>query len=564
MRQQRICEHLGLKCTHLRSFLCLPPAVRLQIYHQAGLVENINIDLNQRPGTDAWPWPCADDFHFTFNLLLTCRTIYTEASSIVYKSNRFFIRYRDSQNLQALRNLTPNSLSSLAYLTVHLNIASCAISEPCVNFNFPTPEVRARHRYDKPLRSSSRSSQAKILEWQSTARYVIAHVQPFNLQIHLVCDVEDLEAAALAMKPLSSTQTLLNCALRLCRQPDPLILDLARKTATRAMGRCLDQIESPFRFMDLPTELRCQALEYTDLVTPLCEVEWNPEKGYYLRYSPWRYGGSWDYNSDMHRALRYRNCWLRSNIGCFCSRSHAAFSSKCHCWSPPTSLFFVCRALLEDAQYIFFTRNRFVITPSAGCNHPAEKTPNRLELSAFLTDVVPFNALRFLRFLEVVIPPFEDDYLRPHEPAYQDWLQTIHRIREQLCLPVLTVRVYMADYLPREEEINPSFRAQMTKEQAMTIFKMYARTLWPLSQLRGLRRLFVHLAWPFTWTRAGRQRCRHDWEFVQTQIKDAGQRMERFVMGDGYDSSSLGKEELVNSQWLEEALGVDEGVYRDM
>ena len=548
MRQRRICEHLDLKCTHLRSFLCLPPAIRLRIYSLAGLLEDIDIDLNQRPGTDSWPWPFADDFHFTFNLLLTCRTIYTEASSIVYNTNRFFIRYRGSQSLQALRNLTPISLSSLAYLTVHLNITSCAIGQPCSNIQ--TPEGRARHRYDKPLQSSSRRSQLALFEWQSTARYVMAHVQPFNFQLHLLCDVEDLEAAELAVEPLSSTQTLLGCALRLCRQPDPLIQDLARKTATRAMGRCLDQLESPFRFLALPRELRCLVLEYTDLVTPLCEVEWDPEKGYYLRYSTSGCGGSWDCPSELHRACRFRNCWHCSNIGCFCSRSHTAFSSKCHCWSPPTSLFLVCRVLLEDVQNVFFTWNRFVIIPSTGCNRPADKTPNRLEISAFLKDVVPSNALRLLRFLEVVIPPFEEDYLRPHEPAYQDWLQTIDRIGEQLCLPMLTVRVYMAEYLPRDGETT-TFRAKMTKEQVMTIIKMYARTLGPLSKLRGLRRFFVHLAWPFTWTRAGRQRRRHDPESVQEQIRISEQRIERLVMGDGYDSSLLQKEMLGNSQWLE-------------
>ena len=555
MRQSRICEHLGLKCTHLRSFLCLPPAIRLRIYSLAGLVEDIDIDLNQRPGTDSWPWPFTDDFHFTFNLLLTCRTIYTEASFIVYNTNRFFIRYRDSQSLQALRNLTPNSLSSLSYLTVHLNITSCSIGEPCSNVQ--PAKARARHRYDKTLQSSSRSSQKTLREWQSTARYVIAHVQPFNFRLHLVCDVEDLEAAELAVEPLSSTQTLLDCALRLCRQPDPLIQELARKTATRAMGRCLDQIESPFRFLALPPELRCQVLEYTDLVTPLREVEWNPEKGYYLRYSTSGCEGSWFCPSDLHRACRFRNCWDCSNTGCFCSLSHAAFSSKCHCWSPPTSLFFVCRVLLEDVQNVFFKRNRFVITPSAGCNRPADKTPNRLEISAFLTDVVPSNALRFLRFLEVVIPPFEEDYLRPHEPAYQDWLQTIDCIGEQLCLPMLTVRVYMAEYLPRGGESSP-FRAKMTKEQGTTILKMYARTLGHLSKLRGLRRFFVHLAWPFRWTRAGRHRYRHDPESVQKWIRVSEQGMERFVMGDGYDCSPLEKERLGNSQWLEVALAATE------
>ena len=75
---------------------------------------------------------------------------------------------------------------------------------------------------------------------------------------------------------------------------------------------------------------------------------------------------------------------------------------------------------------------------------------------------MPSNAILFLRFLEVVIPPFEDDYLGPHEPAYQDWLQTIDRIGEQLCLPMLTVRVYMAEYVPSRGVINFCFRGEMT------------------------------------------------------------------------------------------------------
>lgn len=48
----------------------------------------------------------------------------------------------------------------------------------------------------------------------------------------------------------------------------------------RAVGCRLDKYRSSFRFLDLPKELRPQILTYTDLVTPLCEVEWNPKKGF--------------------------------------------------------------------------------------------------------------------------------------------------------------------------------------------------------------------------------------------------------------------------------------------
>ena len=399
----------------------------------------------------------------------------------------------------------------------------------------------------------------------------MAHVQPFNLQLHLVCDVEDLEAAALAIEPLSGTQTLLNCALRLCRQPDPLLQDLAQKTATRAMGRYLDQREYPFRFSALPPELRRQVLEYTDLVTPLCEVEWNPEKGYYLRYSTWECDGSGDCPKDLHVACQFRNCWEHSHIGCFCRRFHAAFSSNCHCWSPPTSLFLVSRLLLEGAQEVFFKRNRFVITPSAGCNHPATHTPNRLEASVFLTDVVPCPALRFLRFLELVFPPFEHDYLGPHEPAYKDWLQTLDHVKQHLSLPALTLRVYMADYLPPGEgggggggqRTSPSlFRAHWTKEQGKTIVWSYLRILTPLARLKGLKGFFAHLAWPFSSTGTGRRQWREDSGAVGRPMRCLEVRIERFVMGDGYDGAALeAKEGWRKSQWLELAEDTDKYGY---
>ena len=536
MHQRRICEYLGLACTHLRSFLCLPPAIRHRIYREAGLVRESEIDLTPQPDTDSGP--ITAELSFSHSLLLTCRTIYAESSIVLYSTNRFFIRYRDSQSLRALRNLTPHSLSALVHLVVHLNVTSCEIGEPCCKAH---PGYRRNYdQHDKPLVASSRSARAILCEWQSTAAYIMTHINSSKLQLHFICDVEDLELALQAVEPLLNTRTLANCAIRLGRQPNPLLQHLACKTAIQAMGHPSHHTESPFRFLDLPKELRLQILEYTDLVTPLCEVEWNPEKRFFLRYSTWRCGGSWDCPPHLHRACRFRNCWEYTNIGSFCRRTHAAFSSNCHCWSPPSSLFLVCRALLEDAQAVFWMRNRFVITPSAGCNRVATTTPTRLEVSIFLMDVVPSRSLRFLRYLEVVFPPFEEDYIRPHEPAYQEWLRTIDHIKEQLCLPLLTLRIYMADRLPNGDGVTP-FRARTTQEQAVMIFMMYSRTLRPFSKLNGLKRFFVHLAWPFTW-------------YWTERLRSVEQRYERLVMGSRYDSVCLQKGEQVNSQWLETRL----------
>ena len=550
MRQRKICEYFGLSCTHLRSFLCLPQSVRHRIYREAGLLNDTDIDLNRRPGADFWP--SIGEFEISYNLLLTCRAIYTEVLSSLYSTNRFFIRYRDSWSLQALTNLTAASLSSLTHLTVHLNVASCEIGRSCCDLHHPEKPHNC-HQHDRPLRISSLSHRAILHKWKSLAMQIMAHTTPYNLRLHFVCDVEDLEAAFQAVEPLLSTRTLADCAIRLGRKPNPRIQDLACTTATRAKGNVPDRRKSPFRFLDLPPELRRQIFEYTDLVTPLCEVEWNPKDGFYLRYSTWRCAGDLECPPNIHRACEFRNCWESRTVGCFCRRFHAAFSSICHCWSPPTYLFLVCHAVLEDSRMVFFEKNRFIITPAAGCNYPAENTPPRLEASIFLMDVAPPNALYFLRFLELAFPPFHEDYLCTHEPAYKEWLRTVDQVKEQLCLPILTVRVYMADYLPRECTLT-HFRAHMTKEQGMTILKTYARTLAPLSKLKGLRRFFAHLAWPFAWTRSGRQRRHEDPEFVAQQIRAFEEKCERLVMGNDFEINPLQKEGLGNSQWLEVAL----------
>ena len=568
MRQHEICKDLASECSHLPcphfpSFLCLPRSVRHRVYLESGLIQKGMIYLNRGPQPppppppragsrllhDAVPGYCSS-LKVPYNLLLTCQTIYAEASFILYSANRFFIHYGYSQSLQALRNLTPRSVSSLAHLTVHLNVTSCEINDPCCKIESETPQCR--HQHDKPLGTSTSNDQIVLSEWQSTASYINAHVKSPCLQLHFVCDVKDLEAGTLAVMPFLHFPTLVSCSVRLGPQYNPVLQELARKTARKAAAYWTDEPGCPFRFLDLPQELRRQILEYTELVTPLREVEWNPEKGFSLRYSTWRCGDGYC-PPTLHHACHFRNCWYRSNIGCFCRLRHSAYSSRCNCWSPPTSLFLVCRALQEDVQATFFMKNRFVITPSGGCNRAAECTPRRLEISIFLTSIVPRNALGFLKFLEVVFPPFDEDYLRPHEPAYQDWLRTIDYITDKLYFPTLTLRVYMADHYPSGSDVTP-FRTNMTKEQAFTILNMYARTLGPLAKLNRMDRFYADLSWPCAWTRWGRRSIEKKPKYGQEQMARINREIERLVMGDDYDSTSLSKSELGNSQWLEFAL----------
>jgi len=108
--------------SHL-SFLDLPLSVRHRIP-----VHCPRIEYPQ----DSNPWPCFTrilPYKCTYRLLLTCRTIYSEVSPILYSENHFFIRYRDRRNLAELRNLTPLSVASLRHLIIHLS--SCEQGITC-------------------------------------------------------------------------------------------------------------------------------------------------------------------------------------------------------------------------------------------------------------------------------------------------------------------------------------------------------------------------------------------------------------------------------------------------
>ena len=549
MRQRRICEYIELSCTHLRTFLCLSQATRHQIYREAGLVDDSDLRFNEYdPNSFRLP---VDDLKNCRNLLLTCHTVYAEVSEWLYSSNRFSIHYTEFEGLQILRNLRPSSIASLTYLTVHLNITSCPPGGPCflapvsrgLNYGFP----------DTPLRASSYKSRALLSEWQTTFNYMATHLKTSQLQLHLVCDVEDIETARQVVKPLMDTQLLADCAIRLAQNPDSSIQHLARDTAMRATGYLQDQSTSPFRFLDLPLELRQKILEYTNLVTPLREVQWSPENGFFLRNKTWHCGGDGGCPPELHHTCRFRNCWEWSYTGCFCCLYHAAFSSRCHCWSPPTNLFLVCRAMREHAQATFFASNRFIITPSAGRHRRATSTPVRLEASLFLLDVVPRIALYWLRLLEVVIPPFEENYFCAHEPAYQEWLRTVDYVKEELNLPSLTVCIHLAEWKPWPSGPR-HFHADMTQQLGVTFLRTCRRMVDPLSKLRGLKKCFVHIAWPFDTTGQRRRVYYRNPEVQKRGIKDAERMLEQRVLGSDYDSTAMDKDDLRRSQWLEEYM----------
>lgn len=574
--------------------LLLPSHLRQRIYLYVGLASwhgrPFTFDLHGGP---VHPAPTFRGFH---GLLLCCRTIYIEAASLLYSANQFVIYYSSSGSLEPLRSLTATSLGSLARLKVILNQVSCHQPGDSSNHNGCCGDrsglgtcTKCQHCHDRKSRpsiSGGMAARAMLSEWHATAAYLSPYLSPKQLELSLVCDVDSehgLDAAKLAVQPIRLFPVLQDCHVRLGKELDSRLREVAQTAALQSRGivtlytRPPPSSSAP-RLLNLPREIRLHILRYTDLITPWKEVVWSREhRGYMVCHTLCmsREGpeACARLNSpDFHARCQFSKCWHNAArtpaLGCFCRRHHSAFSSTCKCWAPPgPDLFLICRTLRQDAEFIFYSENRFVIhdlqavwpqqvllPPHDYENGPLDITvpvigqyPNdRLAISHFLKDVIPTHCIPYLRFLELSFPPYPPNFW-PQAKQLQDWQETVTWVQDKINAPALTVRLVMLDCADESDE--RLRRLIMTAENGQAILDGYKSILKPLKLLArdGLARFYAHLADPWAHTFETdaylnslyphvpgeySPKERHEWLDARRWKLKA--RTERCVMGDRY------------------------------
>ncbi|KAL3473411.1 hypothetical protein BJX99DRAFT_261341 [Aspergillus californicus] len=517
-----------------KGFFGLPPSIRLRIYAFAGLATNEVIPLDRRHRVAEQLAPTWQDSYRMLNLqladltissalLLVCRAIYDEVSHHFYSTNTFI-----AHELETLERVGPTYLSSLT----SLKLIPCLTKESnprktctCAPLEFIDERMT--------LGVVSPWDRSTLAQWKSTIKFIAPHLTGDQLDLTIICPVWNESTARRLLEPLHHLPVISNCHIRLghLNRRNYAIQTMAMKAAKQAMGQNETTQIQPFRFFDLPTEIRLLIYQYTDLVSPLNKLNWDPKHGYTLDSSFCQPDCSAPYNpchpskhtscgspntprcacrhglSDWHGGMPY--CWTCTHYACqfntckpkpaygtnlglsCCGAISSAYSPKCPCWKPPIALFGTSRALREETQRVFFSKNAFEIPHYQPFSYTAEAegAPRRCAGAVFLAEVVPADMLPHLRKLTVSLW----DCVK--RTSRDDWKTVISYVAGVCNLRFLSLDTALA--FNEIKDAIPDTAEELSSEQGLRQIRDAIRhTAWPVEVSEtAVRSLFVDVGY---------------------------------------------------------------------
>ena len=275
-------------------------------------------------------------------ILYICKQVYAEAQRVLYGRNKFVL---PSTYLGLLSKLSTGALTSLKAVDV-------VVTTPLYKSN--------------------------IEAFLQSIRQLVLMVNLSTFSFGISCKIDGVTGGIL-LDGLKVLQGIKELSLRLNDFPDPSLISVVKSTALTLTGRSHIP-PKPFRFTELPVELRHLVICHTDLV-PF----YNSHQSY--PSCIWINDGK----IDQDYGICCRTC-TNSLTECACWSRARAYSTQCTCRSHTFGLFRVSRSLNADAAYVCFSKNRFVLRcDSSFASH-----------TAFLLSL-PSHALYSIRQLDIQV-----------------------------------------------------------------------------------------------------------------------------------------------------------------
>ena len=542
-------------------FLALQPKIRLQIYYEAGLQTRQIIHLNNwRPSKrrfdDRRLWET--NYHpgrwdpsriaqeersapLPVNLLAVCRSVHDEVRAAMYGENRFVIANKMARALRALENMSDSTLRAMTFLTIRFNVSSCENwccgGRTCVCDNAGY-ECRNPKSHDVPLDLSTNSGEVLISQWQRICVQLTRALQPGNLALYVICDCANAETARVVSESLSLLPTLRDCGIRLAIQYNEEISVLARD-AVLSLTRTSQPVAKPFRFLDLPEEIKFRILKDTALCNSTVSFH---QYGF-------NYGRRCKERGRVSKNVVENYCVdSRPLLQCFCSYAHSAFYLRCNCRDNnfPSPFFSVSREFASAAKQVFFSKNKFVLCITGPNTDKSIYSQSRFPLldenitdetnsagPSFISRLARFprSSIKFLTELRLEVPWLDKlECFLPSHSGWKYWLDTIYILSREANLRALTLEIDIQEELFSWKQLEGNAFSDIIAdpEYEDRMLQTYKTFIQPMSVLHGLKKLFIYLNWESTHQVSDR---RQKYETI----------LEKIVMGDDYNAAKYGK-----------------------
>lgn len=173
----------------------------------------------------------------------------------------------------------------------------------------------------------------------------------------------------------------------------------------------------PFRFLDLPPELRSHILGLAGLINPQGKITVHPCDISKDPHSP----GGWTFEEACTAEF-----WCMRHE--FCSITIGSVHPHCGCWEVPQSLFLICRQLWQEATHVLYSQNRIIFAQHlhhVGCIRSQSPLSQWVD---FLNRFLSIQALSATREFELVLRWRPEDKYQISSDICEDLGPVIQRL----------------------------------------------------------------------------------------------------------------------------------------